>query len=202
VIVALLAVGALPLMVAIVNSDRFKTTVTSFFGAAAEPSPARRFARAPLPPARTANLATAARIAGCRRQSLPDFGRGHTLERVRYRTNPPTSGRHHPLAAGDGAYAADNVPPVGQTVHALEHGRVDFQWRQGLPARAIAQLATLLDQQPRHTLLFQNQTGMRYAVAATAWRRMLTCPRVTPRLFDALRAFRVKYLDRGPETVP
>ena len=43
---------------------------------------------------------------------------------------------------------------------------------------------------------------MPYAVAATAWDHVLGCPMMNERVFDAVRAFRNTYVDKGPETVP
>jgi hypothetical protein len=51
-------------------------------------------------------------------------------------------------------------------------------------------------------LLFENTTNMPYAVAATAWTHSLTCPEMNDKAFDAIRAFRAKYIDKGPEKVP
>jgi hypothetical protein len=51
-------------------------------------------------------------------------------------------------------------------------------------------------------LLFQNTTKMPYAVAATAWTHALTCPRMNDRVFDAIRTFRARYIDKGPEKIP
>jgi hypothetical protein len=53
-----------------------------------------------------------------------------------------------------------------------------------------------------HALLFANQTGMPYQVAATAWQHALTCSRFNPRIFDAIRDFRTAYTDKAPELVP
>ena len=50
-------------------------------------------------------------------------------------------------------------------------------------------------------LLFQNTTGMKAAVAATAWGHSLTCPEMNDRVFDAIRTFRAQYIDKGPEKV-
>jgi hypothetical protein len=38
-------------------------------------------------------------------------------------------------------------------------------------------------------------------VAASAWTRSITCPKVTPATWDALRLFRDRYRDQGPEQV-
>jgi hypothetical protein len=52
------------------------------------------------------------------------------------------------------------------------------------------------------TLLFQNQTNMTAAVAATAWTRSITCPQWNDQVFDAIRAFRKDFVDKGPEFLP
>ena len=88
-----------------------------------------------------------------------------------------------------------SVPPLGMLVHALEHGRVEIQYRTGTPAQRQKQLETLLAEpiagQPVgfDQLVFENDTGMPYAIAATAWQHRLACPTFDDRVFDALRAF-------------
>jgi hypothetical protein len=39
-------------------------------------------------------------------------------------------------------------------------------------------------------------------VSATAWTHALNCERMNDRVFDAIRAFRTRWIDRGPERVP
>ena len=51
-------------------------------------------------------------------------------------------------------------------------------------------------------ILTTNDTGMRYALAATAWRHVLGCRDAGPAAYDAIRAFRDANRDRGPERVP
>ena len=41
---------------------------------------------------------------------------------------------------------------------------------------------------------------MKYAVAATSWGHLIGCNTFNDRVFDALRAFRVKYTDTAPES--
>jgi hypothetical protein len=43
---------------------------------------------------------------------------------------------------------------------------------------------------------------MPFAVAATAWDHQLGCPTMNDKVFDAIRAFRTDYIDKGPEIVP
>jgi hypothetical protein len=156
-----------------------------------------------LPPAKETDLKEAARTAGCTLRDFPSFGQEHTTSAVTYKSNPPTSGPHNPVPAQDGAYAPGNPPAVAQTVHALEHGRVELQWRPGASQRIIGQLQSLFNEQDgHHALLFENQTKMPYQVAASAWRHSIGCPKVTAATFDALRDFRKAYTDKGPEQVP
>ena len=160
--------------------------------------------QARIPPAGEADLTKAAAAAGCQLKSFPSYGQSHVTSKVAYKTNPPTSGNHNPVPALDGIYGAANAPSAEHAVHALEHGRVEVQYRPGTPKLQIAQLETLASEELNgkaayKTLLFQNTTKMPYAVAATAWTQLLGCPKLTPAVFDALRDFRVKYVDKGPE---
>ncbi len=162
----------------------------------------------PIPAQTLTALTTAAAAAGCVVHNYPNFGSGHTSATVRYQTNPPTSGSHSPLPAPDRDYVGKAVFPASMLVHSLEHGRVEIQYRAGTPQKQQRQLETLLTQPiPGHPagfdqLLFKNPTGMPYAVAATAWQHLLGCPTFNDRVFDALRAFRAFYVNRGPESVP
>ena len=162
---------------------------------------------ASLPAQREEALIPAARAAGCKLAQPPIEGSGHVSETVRYKTNPPTSGSHDPVAAQDGLYAAGNPPDGEQSVHALEHGRINIQYPPGLETRRVDQLETLYDEEVKgqpgyHTLVFENQTRMDGQVAATGWGRSLTCPQFNDRVFDAVRAFRNERVDKGPEFIP
>jgi len=86
-------------------------------------------------------------------------------------------------------------------VHAQEHGRIVIQYRPGLPEQQVRQLVSLYNEAPDHVLLVENATAMPCDVAATAWGQGVLCPKLTDRSFDALRAFRDTFLDKGPETV-
>ena len=162
----------------------------------------------PIPAQKLTSLKSAAAAAGCIVRSYPNFGSGHSTATLHYQTNPPTSGTHSPLPAPDRDYVGKAVFPASMLVHSLEHGRVEIQYHPGTPRKRQRQLETLLAEQiPGHRagfdqLLFQNPTGMPYAVAATAWRHLLGCPTFNNRVFDALRAFRAQYVNKGPETVP
>ena len=156
----------------------------------------------------------AAAAAGCTVETFPSEGRQHTDSTVAYKTNPPTSGNHNPVPASDGIYDPGGTPPVGKLVHALEHGRIEIQYHPGLSAAQVAQLQTLMKEPVTATpagsqspgfaqLLYQNTTGMPYAVAATAWTHRLACPRFKgATTLNALRAFRAAYILKAPEFIP
>ncbi len=160
-------------------------------------------------PARTVTgLTAAAADAGCVVRTSPSQGRGHTTDAVTYRTNPPTSGPHNPDWAQDGIYDRGGTPPKENLVHSLEHGRVQIQYAPSLPAADRATLEAVFDEQlgslgpGYHLQLFENTTAMPYAVAATAWTQLLGCRTFDTKTIDALRAFRERYTDKGPEFVP
>ena len=130
-----------------------------------------------------------AKAAGCVIKSFSSQGAGRTEEPVKYASNPPTSGPHHPEWPDDGVYAAGDEPQVEKWVHALEHGRVIVQYRPGTTARRVRALTAVVRERFRgrrgyHQLLLRNNTGMRHAVAAVVWRRYLGCPRHNARVPD------------------
>jgi hypothetical protein len=173
-------------------------------GGPGEPSAAS--ASVKLPQQQTSDLDAAAKAAGCVLQHPPIEGRGHADKKFKasdYKTNPPTSGAHFPQWYDDGVYNPGDVPNLGMLVHTLEHGRIDVQYAPGTPAATVKGLEALLAEQSDgyHMLLFQNTTNMPYAVAATAWGQLLGCKTMNDKVYDALRTFRERYIDKGPESV-
>jgi Protein of unknown function (DUF3105) len=171
---------------------------------AAQPS---EQAAAELPPQETSDYEEAAEAAGCALAN-PEFeGANHEQKDFApsdYKTNPPTSGNHDPEWYDDGVYEPGTVPELGKLVHTLEHGRINIQYKKGTPAETVAELEALVAEQNEgyHLLLYENTTGMEPAIAATAWTHSLTCPEMNDKVFDAIRTFRARYIDQGPETVP
>jgi hypothetical protein len=162
---------------------------------------------AKIPAQQEGDLKKAAAAAGCKLVDPPNEGSGHeekTFKPSDYKQNPPTSGNHFPQWYEDGIYGPGDSPELGKLVHTLEHGRIDIQYKPGTPATTVAQLETLYNEMDggHHLLLFQNETKMPFAVAATAWDHQLGCPTMNDKVFDAIRAFRTEYIDKGPEIVP
>jgi hypothetical protein len=126
-------------------------------------------------------LAQIVRDAGCRLTEFEDS----------MNTNPPVTGDFVERArAADGSYAGRRPPSLQATLHAMFHGRVLFQYRPGIADDDLRALDRLTRQDLDNVLLFENQTGMKAAVAATAYLSVMTCPRVDARVLSALDAFR------------
>ncbi len=160
-----------------------------------------------LPEQATSDIEQAAKAAGCTLTNPAFEGQSHEDKAFKasdYKTNPPTSGNHTPDWYDDGVYEPGTTPSLGMLVHPLEHGRIEVQYKKGTPAADVAQLEALLAEQNEgyHMLMFENTTGMDAQVAATAWTHSVTCPEMNDKVFDAIRTFRARYIDKGPETVP
>lgn len=155
------------------------------------------------PPQQLTDLVPAARAADCRLSNPVIEGRTHVTDKeVEYETNPPTSGNHDPQPAADGVYDKTvTAKDMRHLVHTLEHGRIEFQYDPSLPQRDRDRLGGLFNEDPYHVALFPNRE-MPYQVAATAWGHLVGCKRLTDETFDALRAFRDRYRDQGPEQAP
>ena len=112
------------------------------------------------------------------------------------------------LAAPDGIYVAGNEPGIGNWVHTLEHGRIEFQYRPGVNKSVVTALESLFNEDVKgsgsgyHTLLMRNNTKMPFQVVAVAWRHYMACATFTPKSIDALRTFREALVDKAPELVP
>jgi hypothetical protein len=155
----------------------------------------------------TSNLAADATAAGCTYKAFKSEGRNHTTGKVKYKTNPPTSGNHNPTPAQDGVYAPGNEPAPENWVHSLEHGRILFQYKPGTPQSDVAKLQKVAEEELNgtpgyHVLMFQNNTKMPTQFALVAWTKSLTCNKLDSKSEDVMRAFRKAFTDKGPELIP
>jgi hypothetical protein len=107
--------------------------------------------------------------------------------------NPPVTGRLvERYTAADGSYAGRRPPRTAATVHALLHGRVLFEYRADVRGRELRALDRLTREDPQGLLPFENRTGMRPRIAATAYLSSLTCSRVDRATLRALALFRAR----------
>jgi len=153
----------------------------------------------------------AAKAAGCQLQTKKGTAREHTTslsDRVKYNTNPPTTGRHYEIPAQDGIYG--QAPQGEQLVHNMEHGRVIIWVKPSLPAEQRADIRAMVEDDSYQMVLVPRK-NMPYAVAATAWDadpapngtgELLLCNDVNDKTFDALQAFRDEHRSQGPEPIP
>lgn len=164
-----------------------------------------------VPSAKVTDLKRAANIAGCRLSSELAKSRNHSQDpnaKLRYRTNPPTDGRHHEVPTEDGAYS--KAPPDSHLVHSLEHGRIEIWFKPTLPEKARASLKAFFDEDSYQIILVPRK-NMPFDVAASAWGRdpeplgtgfLMGCGRYSDNVFDALRTFRDEHRSNGPEPIP
>jgi Protein of unknown function (DUF3105) len=165
-----------------------------------------------IPDQRVFDIQEAATAAGCALESNRATSREHTQDvnqKLDYRQNPPTSGRHFAVPADDGLYNGE-PPPDTQLVHSLEHGRVIIWAKPSLPREARQTIRALFDKDS-FQLIVARRGDMPYAVAATAWNaapeplgtgRLMGCPQWNDDVPDALRAFMDEHRSNGPEPVP
>lgn len=160
------------------------------------------------PTQQVTDLSAAVKASGCEVKDGKAPSRDHTQspsDRVKYSTNPPTSGRHFVTPAADGIYG--KAPPDEELVHTLEHSRILIWVKPSLPAKARADLRALFNEDSDKLVLLP-RANMPYGVAASAWTadpvplgtgHLLGCRSYGPKVFDALRAFRDRYRYKGPE---
>jgi hypothetical protein len=157
------------------------------------------------------DVAPAAKAAGCELKTTKAKDRTHTTsldQRIKYSTNPPTSGKHYEIPAQDGIYG--QAPQDEQLVHNMEHGRVIIWVKPSLPEEQRADIRAMVEDDSYQMVLVPRR-NMPYAVAATAWNadpapngtgRLMLCNEVNDKTFDALAAFRDENRSQGPEPIP
>lgn len=126
--------------------------------------------------------------------TLEDEGRAHLSpgETPVYKSNPPTSGTHHPIWHDAGIYAE----PVDVTmeVHNLEHGYVILHYNN-ISADEINQLAQIVRSDFRK-LILAPYPGMSDKISLTAWNHKQSCTAVDK---AAIQTFIDLFRDQGPE---
>jgi hypothetical protein len=130
-------------------------------------------------------------------RNIPYEGTGHLGpgQSARYRSDPPTSGKHDTRWTMPGFYDAPQIP--AQVVHALEHGNVVVYYDRPDPeTRATLESWAGLFRGQWSGLAMMPRAGLGQTVMLTAWRRSLTLKE-----FDAAAAaaFIDRFRGRGPE---
>lgn len=147
----------------------------------------------------------ATREAGCDApRTWRDEGAEHVSppERVRYDTDPPTSGAHYSLGGVAPAATGVHVEPVQDEafVHNLEHGHVVVQYvAAAVPPEALRALQIVVRDNGNGVLMAPRTGTHPYAVAFVAWRVSVTCAQPNEKVGEALRVFIGGYGGKGPE---
>lgn len=139
-----------------------------------------------LPPVRQTELRQAARDAGCEL-------RAGAVQRM---GDPPVAGPRA-RAAAPGFYEEAMSGPA--LVGAMRRGQVVVHYSRQLPEQERDLLKSVQRAVPEGTVVVPNDR-MRFALAVTAWRRLLGCARVGPGTLDAVRLFRGRFLGSGPDS--
>jgi hypothetical protein len=167
-------------------------------GAVGAPPTSRRRARPTRPRPRAPPAASCARIPS-RAATTPARASGTAATR---RPRATTTPRPRWTAC------TPSPPDLEQSVHALEHGRINVQYKPGTPAATVRLLSSLVENfevkgtPGYHALLFENQTNMEPAVAATAWTKALTCPTMNDRVYRRDPDVLARERRQGPRVHP
>jgi hypothetical protein len=129
--------------------------------------------------------------------TLEDEGIEHVLPRETpmYKSNPPTSGTHHPEWHQFGIYG--EPIDITKEVHNLEHGYVIMHYN-GIREDEVYELGLILRSDFRKVILAP-YPNMAHKITLTAWNHMQVCTAVDE---AAIRAFVARFRDNGPEDAP
>jgi hypothetical protein len=140
----------------------------------------------------TGSGTTAAAAGGCspiQEVDVPLSGQHEDREftAADYDTNPPAGGDHNPVPLAAGRFYT-SPPPLGQSVHLLEHGAV-IGWTNGLSERdmqAVEDEFQKIANDGYYQLATVENLDMDVPFALSAWGALQTCARVDT---SAIRPF-------------
>ena len=127
---------------------------------------------------------------------IEDRGAGTASESYRYRSDPPTSGRHHPETIAPGYYEDHQIE--SRLVNALEHGNIVIYYGEVDPTvrTNLRRWAVFYGANEWAGLVVVPKPQIGKSVILTAWGHKLTLGPFDP---AASAAFVDKYRGRGPE---
>jgi hypothetical protein len=139
-----------------------------------------------LPPVQETELAQAAAHAGCELRRAKD---GEAV-------NPPVAGGVGASPARPGFY--DESQDRESLVAAMRDGVIVIQFRD-LEESGVDLLRAFQEAVPDGTIVAPNDTGMPFAIAVTAYRRLLGCRELNQSSVDAIQLFRGRFVGSGPD---
>lgn len=140
-----------------------------------------------LPPVRETRLEEAATQARCQ---LRTVGPDDLLEL-------PVAGASVAEPLPPGVY--DDPPDPASVVAAIRRGTVVLHYTSRIRGDALDRLEDVQRAVPEGTIVAPAPASMPYELAATAWRRLLGCPRYSRKALDAVRLFRGRFIGSGPD---
>ena len=139
-----------------------------------------------LPPVHETELDDAAARAGCELERAED---GEQL-------NPPVLGGAAAEPAPPGFY---EDPVDGEALlAAMREGVIVIQFRD-LESSELDLLRDFQESVPGGTIVVPNESAMPFAVAVTAYRRLLGCRTLNESSVDAIQLFRGRFVGSGPD---
>jgi hypothetical protein len=155
-----------------------------------------------------AEAATAMEAGGCTFKTVNGGEAGHVSDlgaKIKYSTNPPSTGRHFESPAVWDFYTDDAVAPI-QAVHNLEHGGIVIWWGEKVPASTVEQLRAFYEDSPV-SMLGTPLQGFGNKIGLSAWVKdksgtngiVATCTRYDE---NAFTTFRDAFRGKGPEGIP
>ena len=139
-----------------------------------------------LPPVHETELDRAAVRAGCRLE------RANAGERL----NPPVVGGAAAAPAAPGFY---EDPPHGESLLAAMREGVIVVHFHDLGSSELDLLRDFQEAVPDGTIVVRNDTQMPFAIAVTAYRRLLGCRTFNETSVDAIQLFRGRFVGSGPD---
>jgi hypothetical protein len=139
-----------------------------------------------LPPVQETELAEAAAHAGCELRRAKD---GEPV-------NPPVVGGAGVSPAPPGFY--DESQDKESLVAAMREGVIVIQFRD-VDESGVDLLREFQASVPEGTIVAPNDTDMPFAVAVTAYRRLLGCRDLNHSSVDAIQLFRGRFVGSGPD---
>ena len=131
--------------------------------------------------------------------TYPSEGRGHVFslnDKVKYKTFPPTSGKHYAVPAIFDEY--DQPVKEIQLVHNLEHGAIVIQYGNRVSKADVAKISDFYRSDPTG-LIVAPLPALGKKIALTAWTHLGTCTSFSE---SAFKGFRDAFRYHGPEHFP
>lgn len=140
-------------------------------------------------------------------RSTPTAAPGCVIRRDEGATTPSAVRVMQPPTVGPPATPAPvgvhrRPPSPAALVGSLRRGYIVVQYRPSLGRDIVRTLEREFGRGDPPTVVTPDGTGMKFAVAVTAWSRLLGCSSTGGDVLDAAQDFRLRYAGAGPDARP